>query len=153
MDSVFHKNVNVIQIRLCRKNLINIDLTKLQVHLTNSSLDSHTMYMPTILVVDQNLSSINSVRHISVISGPSTCDIGIMEKMMAVGMNIAYVNMAFGSREENREIIKMLREAAKNFSITVGKTYPLAIAMRLSGQKIRTGRIIEVSTFGLTIPK
>ncbi|CAB3257829.1 unnamed protein product [Arctia plantaginis] len=75
--------------------------------------------------------------------GPSTFDIGIMEKMMAVGMNLAYVNMSFGTREENREIIKMLREAAKSFSITMGKTYPLAIAMRLSGRKMRTGRIIE----------
>ncbi|KAL0832950.1 hypothetical protein ABMA28_001085 [Loxostege sticticalis] len=76
--------------------------------------------------------------------GKSTSDLDIMEKMIAAGMNIALINMSFGSREENVEIIKMLRHAAKNFSVHMGRSYPLAVAIQLSGRKIRTGRIADV---------
>lgn len=68
-----------------------------------------------------------------------------MEKMIGAGMNIALLNMNFGPREEHIEAIKMLRQAAKNFSIRMGKNYPLSIAVKLSGRKIRTGRIADVS--------
>ncbi|XP_047022637.1 pyruvate kinase-like [Helicoverpa zea] len=81
--------------------------------------------------------------------GKSTYDVEILEKMIGAGMNTAMLNMNFGSREEHVECIKMLRIAAKNFSIKMGKNYPLSIAMRLSGRKIRTGRIAE--TFGESV--
>ncbi|XP_022825561.1 pyruvate kinase-like [Spodoptera litura] len=81
--------------------------------------------------------------------GKSTYDVEVLEKMIAAGMNMAMLNMNFGPREEHTECIKMLRMAAKNYSIKMGKNYPLAIAMRLSGRKIRTGRIAE--TFGETV--
>lgn len=64
--------------------------------------------------------------------------------MMEAGMNIAFLNMSFGSRDEHIESIKMLRQAATNYSTTAGKVYPLAIAIRLTGRKIRTGRIADV---------
>ncbi|KAF9407312.1 hypothetical protein HW555_012617 [Spodoptera exigua] len=75
--------------------------------------------------------------------GKSTYDVEILEKMIAAGMNIALLNMNFGPREEHTECIKMLRIAAKNYSIKMGKNYPMSIAMRLSGRKIRTGRLAE----------
>ncbi|PZC86603.1 pyruvate kinase [Helicoverpa armigera] len=81
--------------------------------------------------------------------GKSTYDVEVLEKMIGAGMNTAMLNMNFGSREEHVECIKMLRIAAKNFSIKMGKNYPLSIAMRLSGRKIRTGRIAE--TFGESV--
>lgn len=80
------------------------------------------------------------------ILGKSTYDIDILEKMIGSGMNIALLNMNFGPREEHVEVIKMLRAAARNFSTKMGKNYPLGIAMRLSGRKIRTGRIADVCT-------
>ncbi|XP_063824596.1 pyruvate kinase-like isoform X1 [Ostrinia nubilalis] len=75
--------------------------------------------------------------------GKSTNELEVMEKMMAAGMNIALINMSFGSREENVDTIKMLRQAAKNFSVNMGRNYPLAIAVQLAGRKIRTGRIAD----------
>lgn len=63
---------------------------------------------------------------------------------MAAGMNVALLNLSFGTREEHIETIKMLRLASKNFSINMGRNYPLAIAARLPGRKIRTGRIADV---------
>ncbi|CAH0605872.1 unnamed protein product [Chrysodeixis includens] len=75
--------------------------------------------------------------------GKSTYDVEIMEKMIGAGMNIALLNMNFGPREEHVDAIKMLRQAAKNFSVRMGKNYPLAIAVKLSGRKIRTGRIAD----------
>ncbi|KAI5646601.1 pyruvate kinase, barrel domain-containing protein [Phthorimaea operculella] len=81
--------------------------------------------------------------------GKSTNDIETLEKMMAAGMNIAVINVTFGNREEHIETIKMVRQAAKNFSSRKERNYPIAIALRLSGRKIRTGRIAE--TFGDTV--
>ncbi|KAJ2951984.1 hypothetical protein O0L34_g4247 [Tuta absoluta] len=81
--------------------------------------------------------------------GKSTNDIETMEKLMAAGMNIALINVTFGNREEHIETIKMLRQAAKNFSSKKERNYPCAIALRLAGRKIRTGRIAEA--FGDTV--
>lgn len=63
---------------------------------------------------------------------------------MAAGMNVALINLSYGSTEEHIETIKTLRQAAKNFSVNKQRNYPLAIAARLPGRKIRTGRIADV---------
>ncbi|XP_064292145.1 pyruvate kinase-like [Plodia interpunctella] len=81
--------------------------------------------------------------------GKSTFDIEIMEQMMLSGMNVAVINLQFGSREEHIEMIKMLRQAVKNVSTRMGRLYPLGIAVRLSGKKIRTGKIAE--SYGQTV--
>ncbi|KAG6441421.1 hypothetical protein O3G_MSEX001802 [Manduca sexta] len=75
--------------------------------------------------------------------GRSTFDIEILEKMITAGMNIALLNLSFGTRDEHVEMIKLLRQAAKNISVAMGRSYPLAIGARLSGRKIRTGRIAD----------
>ena len=79
------------------------------------------------------------------LSGKACYDVDILEKMMASGMNIAMLNMNFGSRDDHIEAIRLCREASKNFSIKMGRNYPLGISMILSGRKIRTGRIADVS--------
>lgn len=63
---------------------------------------------------------------------------------MAAGMNVALLNMSFDLREDHVEYIKHLRLACKRYSVKMGRQYPLAIAARLTGRKIRTGRIAEV---------
>lgn len=65
---------------------------------------------------------------------------------MAAGMNIALINMTFGTKEEHIEVIKMLRQASKNYSMRMNRNYPLAIAIMLTGKKMRTGKISDVST-------
>ncbi|CAH2071020.1 unnamed protein product, partial [Iphiclides podalirius] len=77
--------------------------------------------------------------------GKSSNDIETMQKMMAAGMNVALLNLSFGTQKEHVETIKMLRKAAKEYSVTVGKHFPLAIAARLPGRKIRTGCISDVA--------
>ncbi|XP_050667601.1 pyruvate kinase-like isoform X2 [Leptidea sinapis] len=72
-----------------------------------------------------------------------------MEKLISVGMNVALLNLAFGTKEEHIETIKMLRQAAKKYSIVMGRNYPLAIAAKLPGRKIRTGFIAD--TYGETV--
>ncbi|XP_034829789.1 pyruvate kinase-like [Maniola hyperantus] len=81
--------------------------------------------------------------------GKSTHDVEVMEKMIAAGMNIALLNLSFGTLEEHEETIKLLRQAAKNYSARIGKNYPLAIAASLPGKKIRTGFISDV--YGETV--
>ncbi|XP_026322282.1 pyruvate kinase-like [Hyposmocoma kahamanoa] len=75
--------------------------------------------------------------------GKSTLDIDVMEKMMAAGMNIALINMTFGTKEEHIEVIKMLRQASKNYSMRMNRNYPLGIAIMLTGKKMRTGKISD----------
>ncbi|XP_041970534.1 pyruvate kinase-like [Aricia agestis] len=78
--------------------------------------------------------------------GKSSRDIESIEKMLAAGMNIALINFVFGKLDEHIETIKNIREATKNYSRSVGRTCPLAIAGMLYGKKIRTGTILP--TFG-----
>ncbi|XP_073942409.1 pyruvate kinase-like isoform X1 [Choristoneura fumiferana] len=81
--------------------------------------------------------------------GKSTTELETIENMIAAGMNIALLNMSFGPRDEHIENIKTLRQAAKNYGMKMGRIYPLAIAARLSGRKIRTGRIAD--SYGETV--
>ncbi|XP_045766171.1 pyruvate kinase-like [Maniola jurtina] len=81
--------------------------------------------------------------------GKSTYDAEVIEKMLAAGMNIALLNLSFGTLEEHEETIKLLRQAAKNYSANIGKIFPLAIAASLPGKKIRTGSISDV--YGETV--
>lgn len=62
-------------------------------------------------------------------------------------MNIALLNFSFGNKEEHIDTIKMLRQAAKNYSMKVEKNFPLGIAGMLKGKKIRTGCISDVILF------
>ncbi|XP_045494092.1 pyruvate kinase-like [Colias croceus] len=86
---------------------------------------------------------------IIVTMGRSTNSIEVLEKLISAGMNIALLNLNFGTKEEHIETIKMLRQAAKNYSIQMGRNYPLAIAARLPGRKIRTGTIAD--SYGETV--
>ncbi|XP_063619864.1 pyruvate kinase-like [Cydia splendana] len=81
--------------------------------------------------------------------GKSTTDVEVVEQMIATGMNIAMLNFSFGNIDEHIEMIKTVRQAAKNYSVTMEKMVPVAIAGRLSGKKIRTGRIAE--SYGDTV--
>ncbi|XP_063360774.1 pyruvate kinase-like [Cydia amplana] len=81
--------------------------------------------------------------------GKSTTDVEVLEQMIAAGMNIALLNFSFGNTEEHLEMIKTLRQAANNYSVKMEKMVPVAIAGRLSGKKIRTGRIAE--SYGDTV--
>ncbi|XP_049870336.1 pyruvate kinase-like [Pectinophora gossypiella] len=117
--------------------------------LPGQQLASAHAYTPLDHVLSLDIKSpAGCLRMTSIIAtmGKSTYDIDIMVKMMAAGMNIAVLNMSFGSREENVETIKMLRQAVKQYSTLMGRHYPLAVAVRLTGRKIRTGRIAE--TYG-----
>ncbi|XP_026496955.1 pyruvate kinase-like [Vanessa tameamea] len=75
--------------------------------------------------------------------GKSTTDVEVLEKMMSAGMNIALLNLSFGTKDEHLDTIKTIRQTAKNYSIKMEKVFPLAIAARLPGRKIRTGYISD----------
>lgn len=79
--------------------------------------------------------------------GKATNEVVILQKMMAAGMNIALLNLTFGVKEDHIDMIKKLRHAAKDFSVNMGKNYPLAIAAKLPGRKIRTGKIADVTSY------
>ncbi|XP_063377317.1 pyruvate kinase-like [Cydia fagiglandana] len=81
--------------------------------------------------------------------GKSTTDVEVVEQMIATGMNIAMLNFSFGNTDEHIEMIKTVRQAAKNYSVKMEKMVPVGIAGRLSGKKIRTGRIAE--SYGDTV--
>lgn len=72
-------------------------------------------------------------------------NIEVLEEMILAGMNIANINMTYGTREQNIEIIKNIKEATKRVSAKLGRYCPVAISAKVAGTKISTGRIGEVS--------
>ncbi|XP_045765441.1 pyruvate kinase-like isoform X2 [Maniola jurtina] len=71
--------------------------------------------------------------------GPASRDVGMLEKMMETGMNVARMNFSHGSHEYHAETIKNCREAEKNYSSKLGIPFSLAIALDTKGPEIRTG--------------
>ncbi|CAK1546216.1 unnamed protein product [Leptosia nina] len=81
--------------------------------------------------------------------GTSTYDIEVLEKMLSSGMNMALLNLNFGTKDDHLAAITLLRQATKNYSSTMGRNCPLAIGIKLSGRKIRTGIIAD--SYGETV--
>lgn len=77
--------------------------------------------------------------------GPVSRDVGILEKMMETGMNVARMNFSHGSHEYHAETIRNCREAEKNYSAKLGIPFSLAIALDTKGPEIRTGLLEGVS--------
>ncbi|HEY3103289.1 MAG TPA: pyruvate kinase, partial [Pyrinomonadaceae bacterium] len=64
--------------------------------------------------------------------GPSTREPGVIEAMLAAGVDGVRINMSHGTYDEKAEDIRMARAAAEKMN------RPLAILVDLSGPKIRT---------------
>lgn len=77
--------------------------------------------------------------------GPVSRDVGMLEKMMETGMNVARMNFSHGSHEYHAETIANCRAAEKNYSAKLGFPFSLAIALDTKGPEIRTGLLEGVS--------
>jgi pyruvate kinase len=64
--------------------------------------------------------------------GPATREPGILDAMLAAGVNGVRINMSHGTQEEKAEDIRAARQAAETMQ------RPLAVLIDLSGPKIRT---------------
>ncbi|MEO8433334.1 MAG: pyruvate kinase [Pyrinomonadaceae bacterium] len=64
--------------------------------------------------------------------GPATREPGILEAMLAAGVNGVRINMSHGTQDEKAEDISVARQAAQTMK------RPLAVLVDLSGPKIRT---------------
>ncbi len=67
--------------------------------------------------------------------GPATNSRETIEKLLEAGLNAVRLNMSHGTQDQYTEIIKIARQAAKNFDV------PLSVLIDLSGPKIRTGHL------------
>src|ERR1700730_9555629 len=67
--------------------------------------------------------------------GPASCDVSLIEALLAAGVNGVRVNMSHGTREEKADDIRAVRAIAKKLNC------PLAVLVDLSGPKIRTGSL------------
>jgi pyruvate kinase len=67
--------------------------------------------------------------------GPSSRDVGAIEKMIMAGMNVARINASHADRDTIREEVKALREASSRTGVEVG------VILDLMGPKIRIGEI------------
>ena len=67
--------------------------------------------------------------------GPASSPSRVIEKMMQAGMNIARLNFSHGTREEEAEVIRTIRDSSTVLDI------PVAILIDLPGPKPRTGRL------------
>lgn len=64
--------------------------------------------------------------------GPATREAGVLEAMLAAGVNGVRINMSHGTQAEKAEDIRVARQAADTMN------RPLAVLVDLSGPKIRT---------------
>jgi pyruvate kinase len=67
--------------------------------------------------------------------GPATRDPGVIEALLAAGVNGVRINMSHGSLAEKEADIQAVRAAARKLNC------PLAVLVDLSGPKIRTGSL------------
>jgi pyruvate kinase len=66
--------------------------------------------------------------------GPASADAGVLDNMMAAGMDLARLNLSHGTHEDHGRVIERLREVSKS------RGAPLAVLLDLQGPRIRIGR-------------
>lgn len=69
--------------------------------------------------------------------GPATSSPEIIAALVEAGLDVARINMSHGDRDGHREMIELLREAAR------AADRPVAILADLAGPKIRVGELPE----------
>jgi pyruvate kinase len=69
--------------------------------------------------------------------GPASAAPGILEDIIAAGMDVARLNFSHGTHREHRTLMRRIREAARRQGRTV------AILQDLAGPKIRVGTVSE----------
>ncbi len=69
--------------------------------------------------------------------GPGTDAPGVLERMMASGMNVARFNFSHGTHEDHARRMRMVREAAR----TVG--VPIGMLLDTKGPEMRLGTFAE----------
>ncbi len=69
--------------------------------------------------------------------GPATASKDMLKSLIQAGMNVARLNFSHGDHKGHREIIKKIRQAARETGTPVG------ILQDLAGPKIRLGKISE----------
>ncbi|UCG38013.1 MAG: pyruvate kinase [bacterium] len=67
--------------------------------------------------------------------GPATRSQGMLERLIGAGMDVARLNMAYGTQEDHRDHIRALRAG----SLKLGQ--PVAVLLDLQGIKIRIGQV------------
>lgn len=64
--------------------------------------------------------------------------------LMQSGMTLALIPLALGVRQEHIDTVADLRTANTAFSHTLGRVYPLAIAVQTKGPGLRIGGLKKV---------
>lgn len=80
------------------------------------------------------------------VKGESSNSETTLKDMMVAGMTLARIKMADYNQEECQEMIRNIRRATDAYSKSIGRVYPLPIALDLKGPDIRTGSLRDVNT-------
>lgn len=85
----------------------------------------------------ESLSKIAQVRRTKIVCtiGPASETRETIEKLIEAGMDVARLNMSFGTHEYHRKLIERIRKASEKAA------KPVAVLMDLSGAKVRIGRL------------
>lgn len=77
-------------------------------------------------------------------SGPSSKSVDTIMDLMQSGMTLALIPLSLGVRQEHIDTVANLRTANTAFSHTLGRVYPLAIAVQTKGPGLRIGGLKKV---------
>src|SRR3984885_12433032 len=76
--------------------------------------------------------------------GPASNTEATFRQLVRAGLDVARLNFSHGSHEQKLELIKMVRDVAKD------ENKPLCILGDLQGPKIRTGKLVDKKPVQLT---
>lgn len=85
------------------------------------------------------------------LSGPATADVKMLEMLMKVGMNVAWLNFSRDTHDYHLKTVNDLRKAAENYNEKLKTYYPLAIALDTKGPEIRTGMLANDASKEVTL--
>jgi pyruvate kinase len=71
--------------------------------------------------------------------GPSSQDAATIARLLQAGVNVARLNFSHGTHDQHAEVIRLLRQTARQMNL------PVAILQDLQGPKIRTGNLVNGS--------
>ena len=68
--------------------------------------------------------------------GPASSSRGMLDRMVAAGMDVVRLNFSHGTHEEHAEVIRTIRDAEASWG------HPITIVQDLQGPKVRLGRLV-----------
>src|SRR5574344_1097133 len=86
-----------------------------------------------------SIKGVNVMRKTKIVCtiGPASKDVEILKQMINAGMNVARINFSHGNYEDQKPLIKAIKQAREELNM------PVALLLDMQGPEVRTGKLEE----------